>query len=79
MAWYKPCREQAGAQPKRGCAEHLVTLRLLIEYARHRKVKLYITFVDFSKAYDRVPRGKMFQVLNLLGCGAVMLAALMAL
>ena len=79
MTWHKPCREQAGAQPKRGCVEHLVTLRLVIEYARYKKVKLFVTYVDFSKAYDRVPRGKMFQVLKLLGCGAIMLAALMAL
>ena len=79
MLWHKPCREQAGAQPKRGCTEHLITLRLIIDYARHRKLKLFITYVDFSKAYDRVPRGKMFQVLKALGCGAIMLAALMAL
>ena len=25
MAWYTVCREQAGAQPKRGCIEHIVT------------------------------------------------------
>ena len=28
--WYKPDREQAGAQEKRGCLEHIVTLRLII-------------------------------------------------
>ena len=79
MLWYKPCREQAGAQPKRGCTEHLITLRFIIEYARYKKVKLFITYVDFSKAYDRVPRGKMFHLLKSLGCGLVMLTALMAL
>ena len=55
------------------------SLRLIIEYARYKKVKLFVTYIDFSKAYDRVPRGKMFQVLKLLGCGAIMLGALMAL
>ena len=72
-------RKQAGAQPRRGCTEHLLTLRLIIECARHNKKKLFITYVDFSKAYDRVPRGKMFSLLMDLGCGVVMLAALMAL
>ena len=31
-AWFKPDMEQAGAQPKRGCMEHIISLRLLIDY-----------------------------------------------
>lgn len=79
MAWYKPFREQAGAQPKRGCIEHIVALRLLIEYSVRNRVKLYIAFIDFSKAYDRVPRGKLFKILKSLGCGATMSLALMSM
>ena len=74
--WWQPDREQAGAQPKRGCTEHLVTLRLLINYSLNKKVKLFIAFIDFSKAYDRVPRKLMIAILKQLGCGLVMLAAL---
>lgn len=29
-----------------------------------KKTKLYILFSDYSKAYDRVPRGKLVQVLR---------------
>ena len=29
MSWYIPFREQAGAQPKRGCIEHIISLRLI--------------------------------------------------
>ena len=79
LAWYKPAREQAGAQPKRSCIEHIVTLRLLIEYSVRNRLKLYIAFVDFSKAYDRVPRGKLFKILRHLGCGATMMLALMSM
>lgn len=36
-------------------------------------------FVDFSQAYDRVPRTTLFSMLRRLGFGAVMLAALVAM
>lgn len=49
MAWYKPFREQAGAKPKRGCIEHIVALRLIMDYCVRKKVQLYIAFIDFSK------------------------------
>ena len=77
--WWKPDREQAGAQPGRGCTEHLVTLRLLIEFSIKKRKKLFIAFIDFSKAYDRVPRKTLILVLKKLGCGVVMLAALISM
>ena len=77
--WFRPFREQAGAQSKRGCIEHIVALRLLTEVARKEKHKLFVTFVDFSKAYDLVPRDKLFVVLKRIGCGMLMLAALVAM
>jgi hypothetical protein len=46
---------KAGSQPRKGCTEHLITLRLWIDYAKHKKKKLYLVFMDFSKAYDWVP------------------------
>ena len=49
--WFKPFREQAGAKKGRGCIEQIVTLRILCDYAKKKKSKLFITFVDFSKAY----------------------------
>ncbi len=77
--WFRPFREQAGAQRKRGCLEHIVTLRLVTDTARRRKIKLFVTFIDFSKAYDLVPRKVLFNILKRLGCGTVMLAALVAM
>ena len=76
-AWIQPDREQAGAQPGRGCIEHIVTLRLLFDYCKRKKdQKLFVAFIDFSKAYDRVPRKYLLELLKRLGCGAAMLAAL---
>ena len=76
--WFKPCREQAGSQAGRGCVEHIVTLRLLMDVARRKKLKLFVTFVDFRRAYDCVPRHKLFSVLKRMGCGMTMLLALVA-
>ena len=80
MNWLTPYREQhAGAQKGRGCIEHIVTLSLLTDYAKKKKHTLFVTFVDFSQAYDLVPRHILFKVLKRLGCGGVMLAALVAM
>ena len=76
--WFIPHREQADGQENRGCIEHIVSLRLLCDMARRKRLKLYVTFIDFSQAYDRVPRHILFRVLQRLGCGSVMLAALIA-
>ena len=77
--WWQPDREQAGAQAGRGCAEHLVTLRLLMEFSLRKRKKLFIAFIDFTKAYDKVPRKMLFLILKKLGCGVVMLAALISM
>ena len=78
-AWYIPCREQAGAQFKRGCIEHIVTLRLLFDTFLRKRLKLFVVFVDFQKAYDLVPRSRLFDILMDLGCGVTMLSALIAM
>ena len=77
--WFAPHREQAGSQAGRGCTEHLVTLRLLMGLARRKKFKLFVTFVDFSRAYDCVPRVNLFTCLKQMGCGMTMLLALTAM
>ena len=69
--WFKPYREQAGSQKG--------TLRLISDYAFRKKIKLYIIFVDFSQAYDKVSRMVLFSILKRLGCGAVMLLALISM
>ena len=78
-SWYIPCREQAGAQFKRGCIEHIVTLRLLFDTFLRKRLKLFVVFVDFQKAYDLVPRSRLFDILIDLGCGVTMLSALIAM
>jgi exonuclease III len=77
--WYKAFKEQAGGQKLRDCIEHILTVRLLIDYARKTRKKLYILFIDFEKAYDKVERAKLFELLKTAGCGRVMLEVLKAI
>ena len=44
-----------------------------------KKKKLFLVYVDYSKAYDIVPRRALMEVLRKLGCGAMMLTALISM
>ena len=58
--------------------QHITTLRLITEFAV-KKFKLYIVFVDFAQAYDKVSRVMLFNILKRLGCGSTMILALIAM
>ena len=49
---------------------------MLIDYVIKKRSKLYVLFIDYSKAYDRVPRHKLLEVLRSRGCGKMMLKAI---
>ena len=49
--------EQAGFRTGRGTVEQIFILRNIIEQVVEWKSTLYITFVDFEKAFDSVHRG----------------------
>ncbi len=76
ILWFKSDLEQARGQKGRSCAEQLLTLRLLIEVARKRRLTLYIAFIDYVKAYDRVDRNHLLQMLAKKGCGNRFLQAI---
>ena len=77
--WVDIDKCQAGSQKGRSCLEQILTLRSLIDFVRKKKFKLYILFIDYSKAYDRVPRHKLIEVLKSRGCGKVILRAIHAM
>jgi hypothetical protein len=41
-----------------------------------RNAKLFIVFIDFSKACDKVPRNELLKAMKNLGCGLAMLCAM---
>ena len=56
---------QAGFRSGYSTLDHIFTLHSLIEILKFKKIKLYCSFVDFSKAFDSVWRGGLW--MKLLG------------
>ena len=48
--WFRSYRELTGAQKARGCPEHIVTLRLLIDTPRRKKYQIICTFCRLFKS-----------------------------
>lgn len=48
--------EQAGFRQDRSCTDHIATLRMIIEQSIEWQSPLYLTFVDFEKAFDSLDR-----------------------
>ena len=74
--WWTSDEEQIGNKPI-PCTDHILSLHILINISRTSKKKLYILFVDFSKAYGRVSRSKSMSQLKSSGCGRIMLRAIL--
>ena len=47
---------QAGFRKNYSCTDHIFTLHSLFEIIRKRKKKLFVAFIDFSQAFDKVWR-----------------------
>ena len=50
-----------------------MALRLLVDFVKGKRRKLFLVYVDFQKAYDRIPRYKLIERLKELGCRRIML------
>ena len=59
--------EQAGFRSGRGTVEHIFILRNIIEQVVERQATLYITFVDFEKAFDSVHRESLWKIMESYG------------
>ena len=75
VQWFQPDDEQAGGRVGRGCTEQLFILRLLIDYAQKTRQTLFIAYIDYVKAYDRLNRNILLQKLANHGCGKKYLRA----
>ncbi len=77
--WFKLSREQAGAEQRsRLLLEHIVSLRLLIDYCMFEGNFNYILYI-LCGLFQSLQSTALMRILKRLGCGAVMLAAIMSM
>ena len=63
----KRAKGQAGFRPKHSTIDHLFTLRVLMEESRLKGNHLHCCFVDFTKAFDTIPRDGLWQRMGQIG------------
>ena len=68
--------EQSGFREGRGCADQIFTVRCLSEKYLEKHKDVYVAFMDLEKAYDRVDREALWQLLSVYGVGGGLLAAI---
>ena len=56
--------QQAGSRWNRSCAEQIVSLGIIVEQSLEWNSPLYISFIDYEKAFDSVDRETMWKLLR---------------
>ena len=59
---------QYGYRAGRGTIDGIFTVRQVMEKTREQRRELYISFIDFTKAFDTVDRPLLFKILEKVGC-----------
>uniref|UniRef100_A0A2C9M9C5 Reverse transcriptase domain-containing protein n=1 Tax=Biomphalaria glabrata TaxID=6526 RepID=A0A2C9M9C5_BIOGL len=59
--------EQAGFCKEKSCTDYIATLRIIIEQSIEWQSPLYMTFVDFEKAFDSIDREVIWRLMNYYG------------
>jgi hypothetical protein len=60
-------KNQAGFRTGRICVQQIHILRRIMEGACTQNIPLFITFIDFMKAFDSIDREMMFSILRHYG------------
>ena len=67
---------QCGFRPGRSTTDQIFTLKQIFEKSWEYGKDLFACFVDLEKAYDRVPRDKLWKVLHEYGVNGQLLRAI---
>ena len=65
--------EQGGFRPGRECVDQIFTIKQICEKAWEKKCRVHVGFLDLEKAYDRVNREALWQVLRVYDVGGNLL------
>ena len=57
--------EQVSFRAGSGCVDQIFTLKQIGEKAREKKRRVYVGFIDLEKAFDRVNREALWEVLRM--------------
>ena len=58
------------------CVDQIFTLKQIGEKSREKKRRLYVSFIDLEKAYDRANREALWQVLRMYNVGDKLLSGI---
>lgn len=72
-------KEQAGFRPNRSCTDQINTLRIILEQASEWQREIYLTFVDFEKAFDTLKWTSIWSRLSEIGVPPKIIALLKAI
>ena len=72
-------KNQNGFRRNRSTTSQILTIRRILEGVRAKSLQVTILFVDFTKAFDSIHRGKMEQILQAYGLPKETVAAIMIL
>ena len=72
-------KNQNGFRRNRSTTSQILTIRSILEGVRAKKLEVTMLFVDFTKAFDSIHRGKMEQILLAYGLPKETVAAIMIL
>ena len=72
-------KNQNGFRRNRSTTSQILTVRRIVEGVRAKNLEATLLFVDFSKAFDSIHRGKMEQILLAYGLPKETVAAVMML
>ena len=70
--------EQSGFRKGRSCADQIFVVRQLCEKLKEKRKLVYMAFMDLEKAYDRVDREALWQVMRIYGIGGKVLKGIMS-
>ena len=70
---------QCGFRPQRGCTDALYTVKMAMKKRREHGLESWILFIDLVKAFDRVPRELLWNILRKFGVPEKLVCLLEAL